>query len=583
MSPSQTPGLWLRCSISLLILVTAGCANRHARFTELYASSVYQQPTQRLAAHGFANASDQHDFQHLAEGSEFIPVRLARALVSERTGRPFFEMPERFGMIAGNGKDALPVGLVVGPNAYPALHKLGPAAGFNCAACHSAEIRFNGKSMLVNGAPGRTDFSGFQEDLVESAKATLRSPKKLARFISDLSRQRRAELPASVRATTLDANAVEAHLAARDLTASLNDYARRTAAKDPAADAVRPAPDLEEADAPMQEYAASVRALGEVMGKSNDLAGTESTSMRFDFGRVDAFGSARKLIFREKPDPDNVPVCYPPIWKFADEPWLHYDGNTRSVLARNVGQVIGLKARFEPRTFDSSVNLRNIHKLETIARKLQPPRWPVELLGRIDRSLAGQGRPLYQAHCSGCHDRRDEHGDALMFTAAQLDVTDGRVMQFGRPLAKGAFAGKSYSDGLQIALGRVMDNARAREQIGAAEWREMFGDRPNEWRTTNRYAARPLHGVWATAPYLHNGSVPTLEDLLSPVAQRPTKFYTDNRTYDPAKVGYSTAAASNQSEPFRVNGNQNSNRGHLAGTQLSLPERRALLEYLKTL
>ena len=70
---------------------------------------------------------------------------------------------------------------------------------------------------------------------------------------------------------------------------------------------------------------------------------------------------------------------------------------------------------------------------------------------------------------------------------------------------------------------------------------------PVIWRATGQYLARPLNGIWWTGPYLHNGSVPTLYDLLHP-DQRPAKFKTGGREFDPVKIGYqsdSTATGPN--------------------------------------
>jgi hypothetical protein len=102
------------------------------------------------------------------------------------------------------------------------------------------------------------------------------------------------------------------------------------------------------------------------------------------------------------------------------------------------------------------------------------------------------------------------------------------------------------------------------------------------WRATGQYLARPLTGVWATAPYLHNGSVPTLWHLLHP-AQRPAKFIVGNREYDPAKLGYATDG---NGWTFDTSQPGNSNIGHAGdtyGAKLTEDQKDALLEYLKTI
>jgi mono/diheme cytochrome c family protein len=120
-----------------------------------------------------------------------------------------------------------------------------------------------------------------------------------------------------------------------------------------------------------------------------------------------------------------------------------------------------------------------------------------------------------------------------------------------------------------------------------------------EIHTVAHYRARPLDGVWATAPYLHNGSVPTLQDMLKPQHERPKVFCVGNRQFDPVKVGL--AAMPDGCGPytrFDADGLGNSNLGHsfegketdvkklpngVIGRGLTQDERDALVEYLKTL
>ena len=96
------------------------------------------------------------------------------------------------------------------------------------------------------------------------------------------------------------------------------------------------------------------------------------------------------------------------------------------------------------------------------------------------------------------------------------------------------------------------------------------------------YIARPLNGIWATAPYLHNGSVPSLAELLKPPDQRVKKFFVGNREFDPVNVGFSTTQGSFSTE-FDTSVDGNSNQGHPKANDLTDDERKQLLEYLKTL
>ena len=113
------------------------------------------------------------------------------------------------------------------------------------------------------------------------------------------------------------------------------------------------------------------------------------------------------------------------------------------------------------------------------------------------------------------------------------------------------------------------------------------------FRVTGGYANMPLDGVWARAPYLHNGSVPTLRDLLAPARARPAAFYRGYDVYDPEAVGFVSTVAEAGGHRFFLFRTRdprsgapipgNSSEGHEYGTALAEPEKRALLEYLKTL
>ena len=144
----------------------------------------------------------------------------------------------------------------------------------------------------------------------------------------------------------------------------------------------------------------------------------------------------------------------------------------------------------------------------------------------------------------------------------------------------------------------------------------MNGYRPNGIQAPLGYKARPLNGVWATPPYLHNGSVPNIYALLSPVSERPNIFYLGRREFDPVCVGYQIAATAappdkldlrclkTDSSAGEFDGGSeldtakrgNRNTGHefdgpenapqkvgVIGRKLSPEERRALVEFLKTI
>jgi hypothetical protein len=110
------------------------------------------------------------------------------------------------------------------------------------------------------------------------------------------------------------------------------------------------------------------------------------------------------------------------------------------------------------------------------------------------------------------------------------------------------------------------------------EWASTF-------RTTGGYVAVPLEGLWLRAPYLHNGSVPTLVDLLEPGSRRPMRFWRGYDVFDPVNVGFIAdgPAAQASGTLFETHRPGNGNGGHEYGVTLAPDAKRALIEYLKTL
>jgi hypothetical protein len=157
-----------------------------------------------------------------------------------------------------------------------------------------------------------------------------------------------------------------------------------------------------------------------------------------------------------------------------------------------------------------------------------------------------------------------------------------------------AFEGASFARTTQTAVDGIKKKAYAAAGIDAAQQSAMEDlDRRKAvtWRDTlldtkapyGPYAARPLYGIWAAAPFLHNGSVPTLYDLLLPPDQRPKKFALGGRRYDAVKLGFVVETSCSQQDCMvDTTRTGDGNGGHLWGTDLSEADRTALLEYLKS-
>jgi mono/diheme cytochrome c family protein len=290
-------------------------------------------------------------------------------------------------------------------------------------------------------------------------------------------------------------------------------------------------------------------------------------------------------------------------------------------LGRNFGEVIGVFGQVQvkhyetkdaaKRGYPSSIRGMELVHIEETLRRLESPLWPENILPPIDHALASRGERLYQAQCQSCHaliDRADPHRKVVaMVTGVDVVGTDAQsvknLVSAHAPtgILQGAISptGEKYgADAPVLALladlGTRAVSAQPLAAVAAladakAQGLEQTPKQGNHPQPTSEdptadfmsYKARPLDGIWATAPYLHNGSVPTLYDLLLPASARPRTFSVGRREFDPGKVGY----VSDGEIPFVLDTSLtgNSNRGHEYGTTLSDADRAALLEYLKTL
>jgi mono/diheme cytochrome c family protein len=263
-------------------------------------------------------------------------------------------------------------------------------------------------------------------------------------------------------------------------------------------------------------------------------------------GRVDTFNPYRVIL--KVPFDDTVGTSdLPSLWNQRPREglWLHWDGNNNSVAERNKSAAIGAGA--SPKSLD----LASLKRIEDWIWDLQAPKYPAN---RINQSLAGAGKPVYEKYCASCH-ALGAAKIGQVTPLAEIDTDPERLNNFSETMAK------------------------AMNQIG-----DGYPWRFSHFRKTNGYANAPLDGIWLRAPYLHNGSVPDLRSLLSP-NERPTRFYRSYDVYDWDRVGFVATGPDAEREGVlhdtTLRGN--SNRGHTYGAELTADQKRALLEYLKTL
>jgi mono/diheme cytochrome c family protein len=235
---------------------------------------------------------------------------------------------------------------------------------------------------------------------------------------------------------------------------------------------------------------------------------------------------------------------------------LHWDGNNPSLAERNLSAALG--AGVTPKSVDHAA----IERVASWLGDLQPPRSPHS----VEPAAAERGRALYMNACAACHG--SQGAGRYQFTGANL----GKV----EPNSK-----------LGTDPGRLDSYTEAFRQRQLAE---LFAGTQYQFKhfvKTDGYANLPLDGLWLRGPYLHNGAVPTLRDLLAPPAQRPVAFVRGIDVIDGKNGGFIAPACEPGRPPpqgfcydTRLPGNGNG--GHIYGTSLSAPEKDDLIAYLLT-
>lgn len=235
-----------------------------------------------------------------------------------------------------------------------------------------------------------------------------------------------------------------------------------------------------------------------------------------------------------------------PLWQMAarDDTALHWDGVNPSLHALMLSSALANGAT------PKSIDLESLAAMEAWVRDAPLPPYPFE----VDSARAAAGAAVFARDCAACH--------------APRGARTGTVIPIGE-----VGTDRHRLDSFTIAAAEGMN------RLGAGTRAAVTG-----FRKTNGYVAAPLAGVWLRAPYLHNGSVPSLADLLSPEAERPAVFHRGYDVYDPDEVGFvSSGPAAERGFRFDTTLPGNGNRGHTYGTTLSADEKKALIEYLKTM
>jgi len=270
-------------------------------------------------------------------------------------------------------------------------------------------------------------------------------------------------------------------------------------------------------------------------------------------GRDDAMNLTKYFMIKAPMDDTFGPTDMPTIWNLKKYVWekghrMNYAGDSSdpySVIMDSALGVLGAAPK------DKADFVGQVKWLQDYLSALPPPKYPFA----IDKARAAAGKPLFNAHCGACH-ASEKTGTPLAL--AEVGTDRGRL--------------DSWNKGAAIKANQVVKDMGL-ERKGLVE-EDLTG-----------YVAAFLDGIWLKAPYLHNGSVPTLRDLLEPAAKRPKVFWRGYDVYDQARVGFVSDGPEARRTGTRLDtsGKGGGNQGHEFGTGLSNAEKEALVEYLKTL
>ncbi len=537
-------------------------------------------------------------WRYTPEGSDLAPVDILRAMKDFETGRLYVDALDYYGFIPSPASAANPYGLPIGWTTHVPFYsplKL-DYVSINCAACHTARIGYQGQAMVIDGGSNMADIEALALSIQASAVKMLENPVEVLLFVHRLLH---LEPPAgsegqgfgarvdsgvkellrtyaeAVQNDTPEPEDVVAH-ALGEVFSKLLDDASDGPVAELASGLLQVVEVAEDAHAKIEDLLTLVRDIKALLKNRLQLAKRALTALEISQppgpGRDDPWGIIRNVLFGSGTELD-APTSIPALYDSRSFDWYHADGNTNSVMQRDIAQAVALGGFVDPETEQSSLLPRALWKLEEVMRTLESPAWPAQF-GEPDADKVARGKALFDQHCLSCH----QSHDGQLMPLAEIGTDPNRAESFLRPQD-----GLPFHQALAQEVETLENTVYQQAKISEEEIKQHEYNGPPVWRGTGEYQSRLLSGIWSTAPYLHNGSVPTLYDLLLPVDQRPATFQLGSREYDPVKVGYVTEKAEDSRFTYDITTHGGANTGHEYGVDLDDEERWALVEYLKTL
>ena len=508
--------------------------------------------------------AQRQEFYDVDQGALIIPYEWAVAL-NDENGQPFLrDSMSRYGYLPRTTRtsnpNSLPVGFLIAKSTLeaPQFKQL----SITCAACHTRQITRQGTSYRVDGGPAFSDGFGFFKGLDAAVDYTLSSQGEFSQFQARVTAQGKG-------APTREA--------------------------------------LEKWYLPYHTLMTNSLSLVEPwgIGRMDALSMIQNRVAGLDLGTPhDAY------LLPDNIAPANAPVRYPFLWNAWRQDYTQWagtsvNGNDSYALERNSGEVLGVFGLLEPKPDNTkpndydmlsrnSTNFRGLLRAEWLIKQIGPPKWPFA----IDTTKAALGKSIYDQSCDSCHGIKKGAARGSVKNTWQTTAYDvGSDRKYYELINRT----KPSSGILEGFVNPVNPSAPPVPATGAAALtlvstlnQSMLTQRFPEIqlslrapaRSTGEYEARVLQGVWAAAPFLHNGSVQSLAELLKPAAQRVTSFAVGPE-YDTVNVGLAPVQPVGSSTYVTTGcgdvSSGNSNCGHEYGTDLTTQQKDALLEYLKTL
>lgn len=550
------------------LLAVLGCSCVLSAWSNDQALIAYQQPKNYVWLEQGWTPEERNYWHYLSAGQAFAPLAWLTAL--ERADSTNKLMDPKFMQSIGflfdqknkENPDQLPIGFAVARN----NPKVNGMVGFTCAACHTTQLKYQDRAVRIDGGVSLLDLTVFLKEYRASLVKTHADEQKWTRF------------SAVVRKST------------------------------------------KQKDQELREQFKGFLEAGNWAAK--DLGPVYKASVAGGPARLDALNGIGNLVFGSTIKvggnfhPLSAPASIPFLWDIWRFDWMHYNSSFSQPMAQNVLQVLGANGwtnfidakgspNPSPEKWDSSVDIKALESTDVAFKKLKSPEWPEHLFGTYDKQKASKGEKLFASQCANCHGAKSNSSPSNQ--KAQLAITNIPVDVIGTdPVYAQRFANQTFDisklsgDSKKVsgaqALSYVteMVKNRAYDKLNYSEEQRRISNangRENVMKGELVYRARTLNGVWSSAPYLHNGSVPNMYELLSPVSERSSKFWLGTYEYDPQKLGFVNTQIKG-GFLFDTSIPGNGNQGHefsdakgvgVIGRKFDHAERIELIEYLKSM